>query len=504
MKQNKIILLLTWFLLSHTLPTLAETSHHWIRTNPGGGGAIATVGATASGILVSAADLSGVYRSMDDGKHWQPLGANQGLNESNTITLAFHPTDGNTFFVGTPSGAYKTTDAGNHFTQVHQKAYVRSIAIAKSNPNIGYITHQKKWDPDWAHAPSEVYKTTNGGNSWHAVAGENFPNNLHIIKLVVSPSNANIVFALTGTARFGCSPARIYKSSDGGVHWSRIGKNLGDVLDIDLHPSNPNIIFLSTFHVNSTISCSLNSEISLDDYLGGDIENPGALYKSSNGGISFTKMTSTGQNNKPNITGIINVNKDNPNNIRLANILFPYDFPGNNTWIFNLDAGVWESNDGGQNWTQLSTMKDWNAGYAQHTYFALLPSFYGLTKTVTKDQFNADRFYASFGSWAWSSIDGGQTFNNISTKEDSIDTDTWLSTGVENIEGHGLDISNSNPDIIYMGGYDIGFWYSRNHGKSWRQSIPDYTFYGQKYLTASIIIDLHSVCYRIPKVYFSA
>ncbi len=31
-----------------------------------------------------------------------------------------------------------------------------------------------------------------------------------------------------------------------------------------------------------------------------------------------------------------------------------------------------------------------------------------------------------------------------------------------------------------------------------------YTVYGQKYLTTFIIIDLHSVCYRMSKVHFSA
>ena len=474
MKNYKIIILLTCLLVGNSQQLFAEAVHHWLRTNPGGGGAIATVGATASGILVAAADLSGAYRSIDDGKHWEPLGANQGLNESNTITLAFHPTDGNIFFVGTPSGAYKTRDGGNHFTQVHQNAYVRSIAIAQSNPDIGYITHQNKWDPDWAHAPSEVYKTTDGGNSWHAVVGENFPGNLHIIKLAIHPANENVVYALTGKARFGCSPAHLYRSEDGGIHWIRIGSNLGNILDFDFHPSDLNVLYLSTLNVNSTISCSLTSDISLEDYLGGDFDNPGALYKSTNNGLSFTKLTSSGQGNSPRITGIISINNDNPNSIGLANILFPYIFP-DGSWQHNPEAGFWESNDGGQNWIQLNKMQDWNAGYAQNTYFALLPGFYGFTKTVIKDQFNADNFYGTFGQWVWASFDGGVSFDNITTKK--ITGTSWLSTGVENIVGNALDVNNTNPNIIYMGGYDIGFWYSRDHGKSWRQSIPDYHRY---------------------------
>ncbi len=45
------------------------------------------------------------------------------------------------------------------------------------------------------------------------------------------------------------------------------------------------------------------------------------------------------------------------------------------------------------------------------------------------------------------------------------------------------------------------------HGKTLTLSTEDigkYTVYGQKYLTTFIIIDFHSVCYRMSKVHFSA
>ena len=48
---------------------------------------------------------------------------------------------------------------------------------------------------------------------------------------------------------------------------------------------------------------------------------------------------------------------------------------------------------------------------------------------------------------------------------------------MENINGHALEINAANPTIIYMGGYDIGFWHSKNSGASWKQILPDLQLY---------------------------
>ena len=37
-----------------------------------------------------------------------------------------------------------------------------------------------------------------------------------------------------------------------------------------------------------------------------------------------------------------------------------------------------------------------------------------------------------------------------------------------------LDVNDGNSDVVYAGGYDVGFWVSRNHGASWSRYQPDY------------------------------
>ncbi|MEE9438200.1 MAG: hypothetical protein V3V14_04315 [Saprospiraceae bacterium] len=438
---------------------LSAQSHSWIRTNPGGGGAIAVVGATASGTIVVASDLSGIYRSSDDGITWDVLGANQGLLETHISSFGFDPTDGDIFFAGTYLGAYKTTDGGDSFVKVFpgsnnsfMYSYIEDIVIAASDNNIGYITHHEGPDTD-----GDVYKTIDGGNTWNAISGENLPNNLHLVKLMVHPTNANVLFVLAGKSRWGCSAANLYRSTNGGVNWVEIGSVQGDILDFDLHPTNTNVVYISTFASNYTDNASCRDmsfeEYLVDDYLAGE------FYKSTNGGTTFTQLSDK--------TGIINVGIVDPDTIRLLDVLFPWDWNGN--------AGTWETTNGGSSWAHTGLVDNWDKGYTVNQYFSLVPSFNGLNKTVSKDIFNSNRYYGSFGQWAWGSFDGGATLNNISTTE--ISTDHWRSTGVENINGHCIEINKTNPDIVYMGGYDIGFWYSTNNGNSWSSRIPDYNIY---------------------------
>ena len=446
-----------YFVFSFLTVFVSNAQHNWTRTNPGGGGAIACVKADPNGVIYVASDLSGVYKSTDNGQSFTVLGANQGLIETHVSAFGFNPNNSQVFFAGTYIGLYRTDDGGNLFTPVFPSAsdsfdysYIEDVAIAASNSNIGYVTHHLTRE-----AAGEVYKTTDGGLHWNAIPNNNFPNNVHLIKIMIHPTGENIVYVLTGKSRWGCSEANLYRTTDGGVNWTEIGSNQGDILDMDLHPTNPDIVYISTFESNFVINNGCSG-----DYIGGD-ENSGALYKSVNGGTTFNQIGD--------YTGIISVGINNPNIIRVVDVLFPYDW--------NDNAGTWETLDGGATWTHKSTPSDWNVGYSLNQYFTFVPSFNGLNKTVTKDIFNSDKYYGSFGQWAWASFDGGGTINNVSTKE--ITTGKWLSTGVENVNGHCIEVNQNNPNIIYIGTYDMGFWRSLNHGQSWERFQPNYNTYSQ-------------------------
>lgn len=444
----------------------ALSEHNWIRTNPGGGGAIAVVGATIDGTIIAASDLSGIYLSDDNGDSWRVAGWNNNIHETHISSLGFHPTDNDTFIIGTYNGAYKTSDGGVTFALVLAEnaligsyPYIEDIVFSHSNPDIVYITYHS----NAASIDGEVYKSIDGGDSWNPVVNENLPANLRILKLLVHPLDSSLIYALTGKSRFSCSPAQLYQSPDGGQNWQRIASGIGDILDVDLDPSNDQILYVSTFVANTCPTDSADFEgFSFEDYVGGDWTS-GEVYKSTTGGISFSQIGTE--------TGIINVNNANPQNIKLVNILSMLQYYNDYGNIADNEVGTFSSNNGGSSWSHTGSILNWYKGFRINPWYAFAWSFNGLTKTVTKDEFNSNKMYASFGQWAWSSTDGGNTINNISTKE--VSPNYWLSTGMENINGHALEVNQLSPNVVYMGGYDIGFWQSMDTGSSWKQLLPD-------------------------------
>lgn len=459
-------------------PTSSVSIANWERTNPGAGGTINMIGATASGVLVTASDLSGVYVNLDkNGTKWDALGEKNGLMLTTHMSaLGFHPINGNVFYVGTGRGVYKTTNLGQSFdfksanitfdNSIYDNAtsydssyddtdtYVESVVVAKSEPHTLYATYHK-WDDN---SSSSISKSTDAGDTWTDVSFPPAlrPNNLRIVKLVVHPTNANLLYAIAGKPRWGCSAAKAYRTTDGGQTWNDIS-NGHDVLDLDIDYSDENILYMSTFKVTS---CDDGAEVLYHD--NGQAIN-GNLYKSSNQGTSFGNPIF-------NKTGIISVgtgNVNNANNVKLINVL---TF-SNAYWIDDNKAGSWESNDAGLTWNHVGTVSDWrpHIGYGNNPYAAYSNAFNGWNKTLTKDIFNSDRLYGA-GGWTLATFDGGKNFKSLSTKKKA--NSTWKSTGLENINGFALDVNDNNENIIYMGGYDIGFWVSKNKGESWKWQYP--------------------------------
>ncbi len=425
---------------------------NWTRTNPGGGGATSMITATAGGKILSGSDLSGVYMSDDNGATWSVLGSEQGLTKTEVVSLAPHYKDEDVFLIGTGEGIYKTTNGGDsayatNIEFVNGLGYVEAMELAPSDGQIGYAAHHEWWDPTMT-----LLTTTDGGDNWNIHPTTGLPVEASILKISVTENDPNTVYVLTGKSRYNCSDPWLYRSSDGGSNWTRIGIGLNDILDFDLHPTDNNSVYASTFSAND---CSAP----IWNYVMGS-PSTGAFFKSTNGGVDFEEIG-------PN-TGFISVGS-NPDNIAVTNFLFPIDYSGS-TPVYNSQMGTWKTINGGTNWSMTGDLPNWITGWPVLNY-AYVSSFYGLNKTITKDRNNPDKVYGAFGGYAWTSLDGGDNFTNIATNE--LSTGKFLSTGMDNINGNSIDVSDINPNTIYVGYYDLGFWYSRDHGKSWSFSLPD-------------------------------
>lgn len=435
MKKVSIFLLVLFF---YNFSIYAQT-HEWQKTNPGGGGAFSTIGAGVTGIVIAGSDLSGAYRSLDKGQTWDVIGRNRGLTATHVSGVGFHPTNGNILYIGTDAGIFRSEDGGETVEQVLSEGYITDVEVANNNSEIGYAT----FHPVYNSNQGVIYKTNNNGLSWSQVSTD-LPGGLRILKLIINPQDDNMVWLLSGQGRFACGPAQVWRSNNGGENWNQQAENLGEILDIAVsHESAP-----SFYLTNMNADCSAQ-------YYWTDLEG------------SFFKSTDLGENwaNMENLTGVIWVNSENTS-IRLIDPREPYP------WID--DAGTWESTDGGNNWEKIGFLDDWNYGYQGEAYLSYGTNFNGISKALGHDLSDPNTLYWATTQWAYGTFDGGKVFQNLHTN--NIGTDTWQSTGFDNVNMMDLAISEVNPNLIYLAYFDIGLWRSFDNGESWQScNHSDYT-----------------------------
>jgi hypothetical protein len=155
----------------------------------------------------------GIYKSSDNGKHWEYLG----LPESQHIgKIQLHPSNENIAWVAalghlySPNkerGVFKTTDGGKTWKQslfVDDTTGAIDIDINPKDPNELYAAMWSRSRSAWkfreSGSTSGMYKSNDGGETWKKISGEGsgFMNGDKIgrIGVAVYPANPSIVYAI--------------------------------------------------------------------------------------------------------------------------------------------------------------------------------------------------------------------------------------------------------------------------------------------------------------------
>jgi len=126
----------------------------------------------------------GIYRSGNAGKTWTFVG----LRDVGQIaTVRIHPTDPNTVFVaalGNPfipnkeRGVFKTTDGGKtwkNVLQVSNELGAADLELQPGNPNVVFASiwhgQRKPWTIISGSMDGGIYKSTDGGDTWNKLGG---------------------------------------------------------------------------------------------------------------------------------------------------------------------------------------------------------------------------------------------------------------------------------------------------------------------------------------------
>jgi len=239
--------------------------------------------------------------------------------------LVIHPTSTDTMFIGSVGGGiWKTTNGGDSWSPVDDfmaNLAVSSMVIQPGTPSTMYAgTGEGFYNGDGLRGAG-LFKSTDGGTTWSQLASTSTAPgagmtaaDFHYINRVAMSAGGGVLAVATSTG--------IFRSINGGSTFSKATMVGGGaiapgngVMDLDFHPSNGNLL-VATLHAGvalystdagSTWTTATGLPANANQVFGQRIETAyapldgsivyasvdldgGSLYKSTNGGQSYTEV----------------------------------------------------------------------------------------------------------------------------------------------------------------------------------------------------------------------
>ena len=338
-------------------------------------------------------------------------GTKRGIGRVNSI--AFHPTDPNTIYIGAPAGGFwKSTDNGQNWTTTTDfltNLGVSDIAINPNNTNEIYIiTGDRDAGDTYSYG---LMKSTDGGNTFNTTGlSFNITNYYRGNRVLLDPLNPNIVIVATSNG--------IYRSTDSGVSFN-LTYSSANITDIEFHPINSDIIY-------------------------GASKGNTSVYKSSDNGVSWSQSGNGLPNSNDVVRACVAVTIDNPQVVYAL-------FGDNNNGFY----AVYKSSDEGLNWTQQANTPNllgWDVNGSDNDGQA----WYDLAFAVSPN--DEDILFVG-GVNCWKSTNAGMDW--------SINTHWYGASGTSymHADEHMLKYNPIN-NYIYSGN-DGGLYVSDNNGSTW-------------------------------------
>jgi photosystem II stability/assembly factor-like uncharacterized protein len=208
----------------------------------------------------------GVWKSVNYGLTWTNITDGKIPGIADPIgALAVAPSNANVIYAGTGEadirqdfdtgdGVYKTTNAGKtwSYAGLRDTHMVAKLVIDPHNPNVVYAAsmgHVFK-----ANSERGIFKTTNGGATWRKLLSVD--DQTGGVDLAMDSHDPNVLYAAMWQAQrqpwkltSGGPGSGLYKTVDGGTHWTNISTNPGfptgilGKIGISVAASNPRIVY---------------------------------------------------------------------------------------------------------------------------------------------------------------------------------------------------------------------------------------------------------------------
>jgi photosystem II stability/assembly factor-like uncharacterized protein len=335
-----------------------------------------------------------------------------------------------TFYVATATGGlWKTVNNGTTFESVFDNEATSSIgdaAIAPADANLVWVgtgENNNRQSSSWGGG---VFKSTDGGKSWKNMG---LADSKHIARIIVDPIDHDVVYVAALGSLWGAGGERgVYKTTDGGLTWTRL-LHVDDetgATELVMDSSNNKVLYAATYQ-RRRATWGMNG--------GG----PGSgVYKSTDAGRSWTRLTKGLPEGPMGRIGLDVYRKDP--NVVYARIEHAKE------------AGVYRSNDGGMTWTKMSSVNP------RPMYFS----------QIRIDPADDHRIYV-LGVQLHVSDDAGKTFRSDGARNIHVDF-------------HAMWVDPSNPNHLMIGGDGgVGISYDRSRTYVWLNNLPVGQFYHTAY-----------------------
>ena len=414
---------------------------------------------------------------------WQLVGPTSssggyaGVGRINTI--AFHPTDTDTYWIGAPSGGvWKTTDNGATWTCLTDHNAVLGISDILipddyATSNTIYIATGDR--DGWDNNSIGVLKSTDGGQTWNTTGLTfNIGSGDMVSRLLQHPTDPNTIIAATtdGVMKttdggvtwddrlsysyfidlehkpgdfdtfYGAKTnGQIYTTTDAGENWTRVLNSGGDRIELAVTPDDPTLVYALVSNNQGGLK---------------------GIYKSSNSGASYP-MIYDGSVSGNNLLGWDNGGDDGGQGW--------YDLaiaasPTNADIVLIGGINTWKSTDGGNTWDMEN---HWTGSYGAQAVHA--------DKHMLKYRENGDLFECNDGGVYISDSDG----NSYSW------TDKTNGMAISQIYRLGVAATNDDETIIGLQDNGTKLSYDGNwadvRGGDGMECIIDYTNENVQYNT---------------------
>jgi photosystem II stability/assembly factor-like uncharacterized protein len=481
----------------------------------------------------------GLWKTTDGGTTWQPV-TDGHITSSSVGAVAVAPSNPDVVYIGTGEseirgniiqgdGAYRSSDGGKTWSHIGlvETQVISKIRVDPTNPDLVYVAA-------FGHhaAPNSergVFRSKDGGKTWEKTLFRD--NKTGAIELIIDPNHPQVLYAGLWEAyrnswemSSGGPGSGLFKSTDGGDHWSEITRN----------PGLPKgIIGKIGLSVSAADSNRVYAQIEAED---------GGFFSSDDAGATWTKVTERRDLRQrafyysrvyadPKVKDtvyVLNVNFHKSTDAgKTWTVLRPPHGDNHDMWIAPDDSNrMIEANDGGANvsvnggatWTAetMPTAQFYHVILTAHVPYHICGAQQDNSTACVSSQppqggpggagGEADRVFYSAGGGESGYIANDPrspdvyyagSYGGLITRLDRrIGQERQINPYPDNPMGYAsadiaerfqwtfpIVVAPTNPGVLYVGSQHL--WQTTSEGKSWTKISPDLTRHDPRTLGSS-------------------